>query len=196
MSSTSINVPTDANILSNHFNSLAFPELLSDDDFLDFRIQLSAFTQGFIAHLFLDYDLLVGNIWTRTREEIPLGIGNLVDCRHFDSMYPQLQRRSGLQQEQLLYQMLNYRAMLKKIWNSYGTSVRMKQVVFELTQLEPNLYNYYNIAHGFNDGFSIRTDVPDYTNIQGGYGVFGGMTRQSFVLSISDMTGVSLPCGN
>ena len=193
---TSINIPADANILTNGFNSLAFPHLLSDDDLVSFRIQLSSFTQGFIGQVFLEYDLFVDSTWTRTREEIPLGLRNFVDCRHFDSVYPQLQRRSGVQQEQLLYQVLNYKTILRKIWNVYGSNVRMKQVVFELMQFEPNLYNYYNIAHGFNDEFSIRTDVPDFTNILGAHGVFGAWTRQSLAVSIPETTGMSLSCGN
>ncbi len=41
--------------------------------------------------------------------------------------------------------------------------------------LEPNAYNYYQVSRGFNDRFSVRLDVPDFTNIEGGFGVFGGL---------------------
>jgi hypothetical protein len=52
----------------------------------------------------------------------------------------------------------------------------MLTATYILTQVEPNLYMYYNLANGFQDEFSIRTDQPDYSNIQGGFGVFGAMT--------------------
>jgi len=48
--------------------------------------------------------------------------------------------------------------------------------------LDPNLYNYYQIAHGFGDPFSVRLDAPDFTNIQGGYGVFGAVTVDSLFI--------------
>lgn len=193
---TSITVPADANIQNNSLVALSYPHLFSDDDFITFRFVLSSFTQGFVLRMYLEYDLLVGSTWTRTREEIPLGIRNLVDCTNFESVYPQLRRRSSAQQEQILYQALNYRTMLKKIWNVYGFSlVRLKQVVFELTQVEPNLYNYYNIANGFSDKFSIRNDEPDITNIPNAHGLFGALARQSFTVSIPETTGISLSCG-
>jgi hypothetical protein len=53
-----------------------------------------------------------------------------------------------------------------------------------LTQVEDNLYKYYNIVNGFQDEFSIRTDLPDYTNIRGGVGLFGAMTEDSVVVDL------------
>jgi hypothetical protein len=47
------------------------------------------------------------------------------------------------------------------------------------TQVEENLYKYYNLANGFQDPYSIRTDQPDFSNIQGGLGIFGAMTLDS-----------------
>ena len=64
--------------------------------------------------------------------------------------------------------------------------LKFRSVLFVMTQVEPNLYNYYNIVNGFQDPNSIRTDHPDYTNIQGGIGVFGAMTHDSTLYTLPD----------
>jgi hypothetical protein len=52
----------------------------------------------------------------------------------------------------------------------------LKNAVLVLTQVDANLYNYYNVVNGFQDEFTIRTDQPDVSSIQGGVGMFGAMT--------------------
>ncbi|MEK7671562.1 MAG: hypothetical protein AAB344_05010 [Bacteroidota bacterium] len=39
-------------------------------------------------------------------------------------------------------------------------------------QLDDALYAYYTTANGFPDSGTLRLDEPDYTNIEGGLGVF------------------------
>lgn len=48
--------------------------------------------------------------------------------------------------------------------------------------LESNAYNYYQISRGFNDPYSVRVDEPDFTNIVGGLGVFGGILVDSVLV--------------
>ena len=55
----------------------------------------------------------------------------------------------------------------------YGRTVYRKWARFYLIQLDEGLYNYYSVVNGFQDPYSIRTDLPDYTNIRNGLGVFG-----------------------
>jgi hypothetical protein len=52
-------------------------------------------------------------------------------------------------------------------------------VWFYLYEIDKNLYNYYSIANNFQDEYSIRVDMPDYTSIKGAYGVFGGISVDS-----------------
>ena len=63
--------------------------------------------------------------------------------------------------------------------------IRIKGVWFVLTQVEQNLYTYYSIANAFQDAHSIRLDMPDWTNVQGGYGVFGGMVEDSLYVDFN-----------
>jgi len=54
--------------------------------------------------------------------------------------------------------------------------------VFEIMILDENLSTYYSSTHDFSDGFSINVDESDFTNITGGYGIFGStIKRKVFV---------------
>jgi hypothetical protein len=64
-----------------------------------------------------------------------------------------------------------------------GKTIRWVDVVFVLAQVDLHLYNYYNIANAFRDPYSTRVDQPDYTNIQGGVGVFGSIVHDSTVFT-------------
>lgn len=190
---TELTVPPDATMRSDNFFILINP--FAFNDAIDLKCFLSPLTRGYVVHTFVEYDLRVNNSWTTRREEIPLGIRNYVDCKNYDPVYPQLQRRKAGQPELSLYSVSSYLTTLKKIWNSNPfTDVRMKQVVFELTQFDRNLYDYFNIVNGFRDEFSIRTDEPDYSSIPGGLGIFGALTKQSLVVSIPETLGFNLGC--
>lgn len=45
--------------------------------------------------------------------------------------------------------------------------------------LERNIYSYLKILRGFDDPLSVRTEKPNFTNISGGLGLFGGVTADS-----------------
>jgi hypothetical protein len=64
----------------------------------------------------------------------------------------------------------------------YGSQVFCHRAKFLLIQLDEGLYDYYNLANGFRDPYSIRTDLPDYTNIQNGLGAFGSFTVDTLTI--------------
>lgn len=45
--------------------------------------------------------------------------------------------------------------------------------------IDGDFYNYFKLVRGFDDPASIRLDKPDYTNIDGARGVFGGVYRDT-----------------
>ncbi|HPN36980.1 MAG TPA: hypothetical protein PL041_01165 [Melioribacteraceae bacterium] len=51
---------------------------------------------------------------------------------------------------------------------------------FDIVELDLPLTNYYSATNGYLDAYSIRADANIYTNISGGYGVFGAMFTSSF----------------
>jgi hypothetical protein len=58
------------------------------------------------------------------------------------------------------------------------------QALFYVVQFDVALWNYYSVANMFRDKLSVRTDEPDYTNINNGTGVFGSTTVDSLVWPI------------
>ncbi|MBI5731727.1 MAG: DUF4249 family protein [Ignavibacteriales bacterium] len=51
----------------------------------------------------------------------------------------------------------------------------IKKIVFMLNVLDGNLTNYFSSQQTFNTSFSYRVTQPDYTNVNGGLGIFGTM---------------------
>ena len=49
----------------------------------------------------------------------------------------------------------------------------MLHVIFEATEYDAPLSNYYSSVNGFLDNFSLRLDEQVFSNITGGFGVFG-----------------------
>lgn len=188
-----LTVPPDATMRNDNFIALQNPFLFDEE--IDLKSFLSPLTRGFVVHTFVEYEVLTEGVWRPYREEIPLAIRSQVDCKTFDPVYPPLLRRKAGQPELTLYQVSAYTTTLRRVWNSHPRSnVRLKQVAFELNQLDRNLYDYYSLANGFRDEFSIRTDEPDYSSISGGLGIFGALTKQRLVVSIPDTLGRSLLC--
>lgn len=59
-----------------------------------------------------------------------------------------------------------------------------ERAVFTVTQFSNEWYKYYNSARIFQDRFSLRLDVPDYTNIEGGNGIFGSFVVDTVATSM------------
>jgi hypothetical protein len=54
--------------------------------------------------------------------------------------------------------------------------------IIDLLVFDRNLSGYYSSVASISDEFSIRLDEIDFSNIDGGFGVFGSYYKQSFVL--------------
>jgi hypothetical protein len=50
--------------------------------------------------------------------------------------------------------------------------------VLELLIFDENLSKYYSSLNGFLDDYTIRVDQADYTNIEGGFGIFASYIKQ------------------
>lgn len=81
------------------------------------------------------------------------------------------------------YKNLLYRAALTSVaYKKYDRSkVIFKWTVFQLVQVEQNLYNYYQVAHVYNDPHSMRLDEPMFSSLRGGVGLVGAYTLDSLV---------------
>ena len=149
-------------------------------------------TYGVMMRLYLIYDVLEGNTWIKRQEEIPVVVSPNNDGSKVD-FYPVLRRRqtSGIipgkeQNETFVFIKTTYFDKLGAILSRYPVGgVHMKRALVVLTQVDEDLYAYSKRVNGFEDPFSIRTDLPDYSNISGGHGIFGALVEDSVFVELT-----------
>jgi hypothetical protein len=61
---------------------------------------------------------------------------------------------------------------------------RVLHVIFEATEYDAPLSNYYSSVNGFLDNFSLRLDEQVFSNITGGFGVFGTYFTSAYQLEM------------
>lgn len=149
-------------------------------------------TYGIMMKLYLYYDVLEGNAWVRHKDEIPTQTVIQDDGTEID-FYPTMRKRqsSGLVQDKeenelFVFHNNAYYGRIGKILTRYGIGkVHIVKALLVLTQVDKDLYAYSKRVNGFEDPYSIRTDLPDYTNISGGHGIFGAMIDDSAYVNIT-----------
>jgi len=141
--------------------------------------------QGHVIQMFLEYEIAT-NPGVYLREEVPAGISNYKDCVTFDAAYPQIRRRqTGSGRELWSISHLNYRRTILKILKEHeGQVVNFTRVVVIMKQADQNLYSYLSLVNGFRDELTIRVDRPNFTNIQGGLGLFGSFASDSVSVNV------------
>lgn len=151
------------------------PELYTEN--ISSRIRISPSAHGYLVRIFLEFETRLGDVATPHREELPRAV-TAGDGSYFRFDYPIITRRNVNPYEVVYFGLSAYKAFLVDVKSRYG-DIKVTGATYILTQVDRNLYTYYNLANGFQDEFSIRTDLPDYTNISGGLGVFGAMVDDS-----------------
>jgi hypothetical protein len=53
--------------------------------------------------------------------------------------------------------------------------------VYQLLQIDKNLYSYYLTTHSYNDPHSTRLDEPFFSDVVGGVGLVGAYTLDSLM---------------
>jgi hypothetical protein len=56
--------------------------------------------------------------------------------------------------------------------------------VVTLLQIDASLYDFYSISNGFNDPFTMRTEKPVFTNVEGGLGFWGAARYDSISIPV------------
>jgi len=197
----SVTIPDQGSILAENTYLLRDPWYTIDD--VAFYAQLSNVTKGFLLRFFLDYEIYIKDKgWFPQLLQIPLSVLRGDSLSNYVADYPKLIRRSSglstgryahpsdVPKEIATYPNNVYRTMIRMIRRAYHPDdLKLKQVVVQLIQVEPQFYDYYNIVNGFRDLTSIRVDQPDYTNIKGGIGVFGAFTVDYQTYEVPDTLG-------
>ena len=178
-----ITVPARGEVYANNPYIMKHPEKYDED--LSSRIRLSPAAQGYLVRIKLEFETKLGSLVTRHQEEIPSAVFT-ADGSSFRFDYPILTRRNVspyVTYEAVYFGLNAYKAFLVDVKSRYG-AITVTGATYILTQVDRVLYTYYNLANGFQDAFSIRTDLPDYTNIRGGLGVFGSMVEDSVYVDL------------
>ncbi|MBI4428997.1 MAG: DUF4249 family protein [Ignavibacteriales bacterium] len=157
------------------------------NDFMGFVLNLSPQSKGYRLRFFVEFE----NAGQMLRVEVPQYLTYYINEKTFGGFYPRVERRfntvfrtsNKVATDTAWFDSFAYSTVLAGIRASYvNPAFRRGVIVF--TQVEDNLYNYYNIANAFQDQFIVRLDEPDFTNIPGGHGVFGAFLEQTFLVPL------------
>jgi hypothetical protein len=167
---------------------LTQPTVFTDD--ISVFLQIAPTTRGFLVRFFIEIEIdATGGGRERKRVEVPQAIRYSSVTQQFEPHYPRLTRRTTPEggrtpgREFFDFQNQAYRLMLRSVMEEHAhLNPVLRRAVFVLIQSDANLYTYFNIVNGFQDEYSIRTDLPDFSNIQGGVGVFGAMTADTLFI--------------
>jgi hypothetical protein len=145
----------------------------------DLPLQLKVYGKGYVLRMLLQYDVQVNGIWFEQTEEVPRSLISLSDV-----LFPVVVQTQG-QGENLKWPLATLSYTFAGIIKRFEMNhITFKRVILQLRQYDENLFNYYQIVNSFHDPRSIRVDVPDYTNIPNGLGVFGAYTVEELAYEI------------
>jgi len=169
--------------LTAGYVTVIHPSQNPEDISVSARVSVEA--KGFLVQFFVEYEVVSGLQVQRVSSEIPVDLV-YQDSSSFTPIYPELERILTSGSATASYSHQIYLTVLKQIKREHqNETLNPKQAKFYIYQVEPALYDYYSVVNGFQDPFSIRMDKPDRTNIQGGYGIFGGMTVDSLIYPLN-----------
>ena len=169
-------VPSHGFIFVNTPSSLTDPRSAVED--ISVTLGISPWARGYLLRLFINFDVMVGQNWEHRIVEVPSFGDSLLTPGAFG--YPTLTIQSSGSAATVLFSRDAYLGVLKQqIERPYGNSFRLTTATFVLTQVDQNLFNYYNFVNGYQDMYSIKLDQPNFTNITRGVGIFGAMVEDS-----------------
>ncbi|MGB2868029.1 MAG: DUF4249 family protein [Bacteroidota bacterium] len=152
---------------------LSSPSTFPNDDIV-LTISPSQGTRGYLLRFFVEYEIQTAGK--------PLG---QIEVPQSSQGYARLTRIGGTS-ARTTFSRDTYVTTIQSVISAYGVNgIRFTRAIFYLLEVDNPLYNYYNVANGFQDNYSIRTDQPDYTNINGGVGVFGSFAVDTVVAGLS-----------
>ena len=164
------------------------PRLRPPDLPITFLVQLSDIAKGYIARLFIYYDVLKGSEWVEERIEIPITSADSTSYSMDLPLYPRMTASTSTSQLGIVYRTGYYRGVIGRLtFTTYATNkIMYKWLVLVLLQAEKNLFSYYSSVHGYQDPWSIRLDEPVYSGVNGGVGIVGAYTLDSLVYPLPE----------
>ena len=91
--------------------------------------------------------------------------------------------RPPLKNSTINYDIKNIEKALTSIGNNKNTeNIIILSLILELRVFDKNLSAYYLSVGRINSNYSIRLDAKEFSNINGGYGIFGSFTDQKIAI--------------
>ncbi|MCU0454602.1 MAG: DUF4249 domain-containing protein [Bacteroidetes bacterium] len=149
---------------------------------------------GFMVRLLIEYEVYRNGVWERELAEVPLAYTGIASGDALEPILPTLVRRAssvsvggGLPPpEPVFFNNLAYEETISLIYARHGRpNVQMRRALFVLLQVDRHLFTYFAYANSFEDRFTIRLDQPDYSNVRGALGIFGGLASDTLAESIT-----------
>jgi hypothetical protein len=169
-------VPSHGFLFVNTPKSLTDPRSALDD--ISVTLGISPWARGYLVRLFINFDVMVGQNWEHRKVEVPSFGDSLMTPGAYG--YPTLTIGPSGSTSTVVFRREAYLGILKQqIERPYGSSFTLTTATFVLTQVDQNLFNYYNTVNGYQDLYTIRLDQLDFTNINRGVGLFGAMVEDS-----------------
>ncbi|MCX6152235.1 MAG: DUF4249 family protein [Ignavibacteriales bacterium] len=113
--------------------------------------------------------------YSQQQIEIPLFLNIVGDT--VEPVYPAISKNNFIKFD---LETLNW--VMKKISDGdpQKSNFYIDRTVLEIYSMDKELSNYFTTTHGYLDQFSVRLDETDYSNIDGGLGIFGAYNKQTF----------------
>ncbi|MFA6457092.1 MAG: DUF4249 family protein [Bacteroidota bacterium] len=184
--------PSGAVYASNKiYQTLAAPQSSEADTSIIVTVQLSSEVPAYMVRLMLKYRQYVSGQWVLSLVEVPIEVVEGVSYNDYLPTYPSVMRRGQYAtmyagQERISFSKDAYIALVKNLKYTIGPSkIEFDGAYFILNQFDQNVYSYFSATNQVSDNISIRLDQIDFSNIQGGYGLFGLSTHsESFYLKL------------
>jgi hypothetical protein len=159
-------------------------------DLIKYSVLLSNESKGYMARLYIYYDVLKGSEWVEERVEVPAGTwSDDVNYYGIDKpLYPQMSPSPQTGLVSIAYKNGFLQTVVKDLTTARyaNNKIIYKWVVLAVLQAEQNLYNYFVSIQEYRDARSIRLDEPMYTRVNGGLGLAGGYTLDSLTILLPD----------
>jgi hypothetical protein len=138
---------------------------------------------GYRGRMFVDYEVLKDGEWVAERVEIPTAFATSGSDDYRYLIYPQITHKALNNHAVGNHMNAVYsRTLIEVAYNKYGnTRIVFNRVVYQLLQVDQNLYSYYLTMHSYDDPHSTRLDEPFFSSVQGGVGLVGAYTLDSLV---------------
>lgn len=135
----------------------------------------------FVPRLFIVYDKLENGVRVEYSKEVPTEY--LQDGDSYTPIYPIGQKSTLVHYNSTAID----RAMAEiSEGDSNKQNYIIKKGLIQLLVLDENLSSYYGSLQLKSDGFTVKVDAPEYTNVEGGLGIFGAYKGYTWDIEVID----------